>query len=333
MAKWTKILTRFFRSIDELAKRGKITRNRAFAAWFAINFFDVEEDDALESAAADGGNDQGIDIAFPDESSQEIVILQAHCPDNFEKKTPKNKWDAVISSVPFVRVPSHLKKAGRLDLAELLESLKLSHPEYTIAIGLISLGMKSPEIDRSLHAHEKDNAQKDITLFYFAQQDIKSKYQSLVQAETGIPEDELNFCGNHFEDSGDYGRAWVGSVSATELKRLYSAHQDKLFAGNVRLFLGSRKGGINEQIIKTAQTNPGQFWALNNGITIVADSAGQTPNPGETGASKLKLKRFSIVNGCQTTSSSGASESSLICKGFGSCNRGQSWIEERDCSV
>ena len=35
------------KSMDELAKRGKINRNRAFAAWFAINFFDLEEDDAL----------------------------------------------------------------------------------------------------------------------------------------------------------------------------------------------------------------------------------------------------------------------------------------------
>lgn len=58
-------------SIDELAHRGSLTRSRAFAAWFAITFFDIEEDDALESAAADGGNDQGIDIAFADASSEE----------------------------------------------------------------------------------------------------------------------------------------------------------------------------------------------------------------------------------------------------------------------
>jgi len=74
-------------SIDELAARGKISRSRAFAAWFAIVFFDIDEDDALESAAADGGNDQGIDIAFADASSEEIVVLQAHCPENFSKKT------------------------------------------------------------------------------------------------------------------------------------------------------------------------------------------------------------------------------------------------------
>jgi hypothetical protein len=48
-------------SIDELASRARISRNRAFAAWYTINFFDIDEDEALEAAAADGGNDQGID--------------------------------------------------------------------------------------------------------------------------------------------------------------------------------------------------------------------------------------------------------------------------------
>jgi hypothetical protein len=76
------------KSIDELATRGKVTRSRAFAAWFAINFFDVDEDDALESAAADGGNDQGIDIAFVDSNSEEVFVLQAHCPENLDKRTP-----------------------------------------------------------------------------------------------------------------------------------------------------------------------------------------------------------------------------------------------------
>lgn len=294
-------LENILKSVDELAVRGKISRSGAFAAWFAINFFDLDEDDALESAAADGGNDQGIDIAFADSSSEEIVILQAHCPENFEKKTPKNKWDAVVTSLPFIKNPEKLIVSGRPDLAEALESLKVNNPGYTYAVGLITLGLKSEAIEQSVQAHQTDNAHKSVTFFHYAQEDIKTKYQALVDAETGIPEDELHFSGNHFEDSGDYGRAWVGSVTATDLKRLYEKHQDKLFAGNIRLFLGSRKGGINEQIIKTAQTAPGNFWALNNGITIVADSADISIE--KNGGSTLKLKRFSIVNGCQTTSS------------------------------
>lgn len=289
------------KSIDELAARGKISRNRAFAAWFAINFFDVDEDDALEAAAADGGNDQGIDIAFADDSSEEIVVLQAHCPENFDKKTPKNKWDTVVTALPFVKSPKSLATAGRPDLAESLEALKAAHPGYTFAVGLITLGRKSDAIERSVQAHSDDDAYKNVAFFHYAQEDIRTKYQALIDAEAGIPDDELHFSGNHFEDSGDYGRAWVGSVTATELRRLHKAHQDKLFAGNIRLFLGSRKGGINEQIIKTAQTTPGNFWALNNGITIVADSATITSGGGS--GSTLRLKRFSIVNGCQTTSS------------------------------
>ncbi len=287
-------------SIDELAHRGSLTRSRAFAAWFAITFFDVEEDDALESAAADGGNDQGIDIVFADVSSEEIVILQAHCPENFSKITPKGKWDAVVAAIPYIKDPKLIASAGRPDLAEQLQALQKANPTYSYTVGLITLGKKSDQIDRSVIAHGADPAFKGFNFFHYAQDGIISKYQSLINAEAGIPEDTLQFSGNYFEDSGDYGRAWVGSVSASELKRLHSVHQDKLFAGNIRLFLGARKGGINEQIIKTAQTSPGNFWALNNGITIVADSATPVGKPKSSG---LQLKRFSIVNGCQTTSS------------------------------
>jgi len=287
-------------SIDELAHRGSLSRSRAFAAWFAITFFDIDEDDALESAAADGGNDQGIDIVFADASSEEIVILQAHCPDNFSKATPKGKWDAVVAAIPYIREPKLLADAGRPDLVEQILSLKKANPTYSFTVGLITMGKKSDQIDRSVTAHSKDPAYHGINFFHYAQDGVTDKYQSLINAEAGIPDDELKFSGDYFSDSGEYGRAWVGSVSASELKRLYTAHQDKLFAGNIRLFLGARKGGINDQMMKTAQTSPGNFWALNNGITIVADSA--TPL-GEAKSTGLKLKRFSIVNGCQTTSS------------------------------
>lgn len=73
-----------------------------------------------------------------------------------------------------------------------------------------------------------------------------------------------------FEDVGDYGRSLVSSVNAAELGRLYAVHKRQLFEGNVRFFIGARKGGINERMIETAKVLPGIFWALNNRITIVA---------------------------------------------------------------
>ena len=294
-------LTEILASIDELATRGRVNRNRAFAAWFAISFFDLDEDDALEAAAADGGNDQGIDLIFPDENTQEIIVLQAYCPDNLDKKTPKNKWDAAVASVAFVRNPEALAKSGRPDLAESISAMVGSHANYGIAVGLVSLGLRSNEIDSSVKAHQKDKKGQGVSYFSFSQEEIIEKYRALVTSEAGIPEEVIKFSGSHAEDKGDYGRAWIGSISASELQRLHKAHGDKLFAGNIRLFLGARKGGINEQIIKTAKETPGHFWALNNGITIVADSVDIIPS--EDKGSSLRIKRFSIVNGCQTTSS------------------------------
>lgn len=290
-------LDAIFESVDELANRGGITRNRALAAWYAITFFDQDEDEALEAAEADGGNDQGIDIVFADMSSQGIVIIQAHCPENTTKVTPKSKWDALISSLAFIKNPESLRNSGRIDLAELIDNAFEAHPEFSISIGLVSLGLKSDQIEKALIAQQKSKITDDFSFFYMAQENVISKYKSLVEAESGIPEDKLSFDGEYFEDKGDYGRAWIGSVTSKELLRLSKKYDNELFAGNVRLFLGERKGGINEQIIKTAKEKPGQFWALNNGITIVADSA----TPGKN-KNQLTLKRFSIVNGCQTTS-------------------------------
>src|SRR5271166_3591058 len=136
-------LSEILASVDELATRGRITRNRALAAWYAISFFDLDEDDALEAAAADGGNDQGIDLVFADEGTQEVVAIQAFCPENFSKKTPKSKWDAAVSCAPFIGSPENLKRSGRPDLAEAITQIKDAHPDYAIGIGLISLGTAS----------------------------------------------------------------------------------------------------------------------------------------------------------------------------------------------
>ena len=82
-------------SISELAKRAHISQHKAFTAWYAINFYDLDEDDALSSAAMDGGNDNGIDLAYADDSNKTIYILQGHCGDNCPipcDHLPRRSW-------------------------------------------------------------------------------------------------------------------------------------------------------------------------------------------------------------------------------------------------
>lgn len=283
-------------SIDELAKRANISRQRAFAAWYAENFFDVDEDDALEGASLDGGEDQGIDLVFADEATKEIFIIQAHCPENFDKKTDLKKWTGLVGAIPFYENPENFIEAGRPEMAKYIAETKLDREDYQVTFMLISLAKANDSVSRQQKATTRSKTFNKYSYIYQAQADIVNRYATLIASEKSIPEDSIEFVSGYIEDTGKYGRSWIGSVSASELIRLHSTYKNQLFSGNVRFYLGARKGGINEQIVKTAKNNPGSFWALNNGISIVANSVDPIDN------NSLQLKRFSIVNGCQTTS-------------------------------
>ena len=61
-----------------------------------------------------------------------------------------------------------------------------------------------------------------------------------------------------------------GSHKGSDFKPLkYTA--EKLFSANIREYLGSRRTdkNINNGIKKTAQDQPSDFWAFNNGVTAL----------------------------------------------------------------
>lgn len=285
-----------FSSIDALASRANVSRQKAFSAWYAEHFFDADEDEILDLVALDGGEDQGIDLVYADARTFQIYVIQAHCPENTQKSTPKQKWDAVISSIPAYENHELFLTQGRKELYEYIDELKELHPTYDVTFGLISLGQHSDSIAKSVDNTKQSETFNRFDFFYFSQSEIINRYASLIASEKSIPEDTLKFDTGYLKDHGKYGKAWFGSISASELIRLHGTYKDNLFSGNVRLFMGARKGGINEHIVKTAKDQPGIFWALNNGISIVANSVDEIDDK------LIKLRRFSIVNGCQTTS-------------------------------
>lgn len=284
-------------SVVELAKRAGVSSDRAFAAWYCLNFFDLDEDDALEAAALDGGEDQGIDLLFTDQLNERVLVIQSHFPKNPDKAAPKAKFDGLTAAVAWIENPDSFRSAGRPELAAAAEEAKEHLAGYEVLLGLVSFGPRSSQVTRSLATLRTSDRFQPFRFFYEERTQILERYAALKAGAKGVPEAFIQFEGGRFlEDSGEYGRAWVGSVAAAGLANLYKDWGERLFARNVRLFLGSRKGGINEQIIETAKAAPGRFWALNNGITIVADTVTAQPKPGQ-----FKITRFSVVNGCQTT--------------------------------
>lgn len=281
-------------AIDGLAKRGGMTRDKALAAWYASTLLGIEEDEAIDAASVDGPGDNGCDLIYVDDEQAQVIVLQGYVSDRVERATPVKKWNALTASIGSVKDPESFQHGGRADIYERLKDVNLD--DYSLVFGVVSVSGHNDEIGRHVEAARRSKAYGSNTTFFYESQDsLYDKYVVAKAAGRSVDTDTITFSNGVIQLKGEFGQAVVGSVRASELNRLYTQHRNKLFEGNVRLFVGQRKGGINEKIIETAEQKPGVFWALNNGITIVADSYEGLSE------SRYRLNQFSIVNGCQTT--------------------------------
>jgi AIPR protein len=118
------------------------------------------------------------------------------------------------------------------------------------------------------------------------------------------------------------GKTWnagVATISGQWAHDLYTKYGDKLYSANYRGFLGADgRRRVNAGIRETVEKSPSDFWAFNNGITILtlAIMVSKDTKP------KISLKGVSIINGAQTTGSIGSVDAqrtqladvSLLCR-------------------
>jgi len=97
--------------------------------------------------------------------------------------------------------------------------------------------------------------------------------------------------------------AYYGQLDALDIASWSQSYSDRLFAPNLRKFLGPSTE-VNEAIINTITNSPEKFWYFNNGITILCDTVNQKPiGRGSTKSGVFECTGVSIVNGAQTVGS------------------------------
>lgn len=100
---------------------------------------------------------------------------------------------------------------------------------------------------------------------------------------------------NRYDNKTDI-ESWVFSMTDLSVAGLFERAGIRLFARNVRGFLGST--AINRGMEATLTDEPEYFWYYNNGITIVCDKA--TPEAIQ-GKNILRVTNPQVINGQQTT--------------------------------
>ena len=98
--------------------------------------------------------------------------------------------------------------------------------------------------------------------------------------------------------------SFYGRVNASQVASWFEEHATSLFAENIRVVLP--KSEINEEMLRTLQSEPERFWYYNNGITVLATEIERSlAGAASRDAVYLRLRNASIVNGAQTASTLG----------------------------
>jgi len=101
--------------------------------------------------------------------------------------------------------------------------------------------------------------------------------------------------------------AYYGQVAASDIATWWNLHYPRLFAPNIRMFLGATD--VNSGIEKALAEQPENFWYFNNGITALCSSVSRKPiggNSREFGT--FECRNVQIVNGAQTAGAIAAAQ-------------------------
>jgi hypothetical protein len=285
--------------VKRIAKREGISESAAFLFWCAINILELADDEAREAISIEGANDKGIDLFWVDENEGRVVLAQGKYSRDFSFHPKQAQVAKLESSLNWLINPEALRRDGKPDLAQAAEDyLQAVQNAYGVELWFLYTGPKCPNIEKHIGVFNQnpEHVQKRRAMRHYHIEMLRATWEELEGSSRRIEAEKVAILeGKGLAVNGPFGKAYVATIPAQEIVRLYKKYEEHLFDRNVRLFLGVRKGSVNAGIAETLndEAGRGNFWAYNNGMTFVCDDF--------TPSSKIvQLKNFSIVNGCQT---------------------------------
>ncbi|WP_298870650.1 AIPR family protein [uncultured Bradyrhizobium sp.] len=287
------------------------TTDNAFVHWFLQAFLlnDVE----LAAKAVTGvSHDKGVDGIYLDESLRRAFLVQGKFHKN--TKPPNEPRSGVLDFAALARklvapnaeFESYRNGLDPLVAKKILEVRdRVKRRNFEIGLYYVTTGVcSSPLKDEAEAEANQANARASMTVL-----DREEILNLLVDYLGGaappvpyldLPVDARGVRGSdgmiqRFDPEAGI-ESWILTMSGSDLGKLYKRGGDRLFARNVRGFLGDK--GINEGIRTTLQKEPENFWYFNNGVTIVCNSARKTS---EHAQAVLRVTNPQIINGQQTT--------------------------------
>jgi hypothetical protein len=296
--------------IDEIRDRHRSLRDdEAFIVWLLRCFIVDSEGEAL-AALVGCPNDRSLDALHVDESARKVYLLQGKYRN--QANTSESRSD-VVAFADLARFFSEDEA-----FSEFLSSLapsavgkarlareRIKNREYKLQLHYVT----TAKVSETLVSEARGIVRRASSTADIEVSDRKRVIRLLADYLDGVappvPLLELETeNGRGVSLSGILQRfdqrtrieSWVVPVSADQIAQMYETAGIRLFARNVRGFLGNTQ--INENMKRTLDQEPEFFWYYNNGVTIVCDTAEQLSRSGKK---VLRLLNPQIINGQQTT--------------------------------
>lgn len=280
----------------------------------ALRFRLDDVDSVAAESITDGHDDKKCDLVYVNEEDEYAVLAQCYFSSKDKPEAPANKASDLNIALAWLlqrdikEVPDRIKSAAQ----QIRTSIKQGGIKKLYVWYVHNLPGSS-NVERELVTVQQ-------TAMTILKQEFSSPAIQVHALEVGtevigewyseslspiLVNDEFNIRvpNGGYEISGENWDAYCTTVPARFLRRIYKKNKVKIFSANVRDYLGSRSSdsNINNGIKNSAEQTPSDFWAYNNGVTILVHDYGLTPSK-----RILKVRGMSIVNGAQTTGAIGS---------------------------
>lgn len=290
----------------------KLGDDELFVLWFLRAFVTDDESQAVK-ALCGGGRDKGVDAVFIDDAARIVFIVQGKYR---QKVGGKGEHRTDVTS--FSQLAVDLGAAEKEGFSRLTRNLspevqgKLEQARdrvrkrgYSLHLYYVTLGRCSKNLlDEAARIARSSDISASFELL-----DGKRILLLLADYLDGVappvPSLDLEIeSGGGVRTGGVFNRydgktdieSWVFAMTDVAIGALFARAGTRLFARNVRGFLGSTE--INRGMEATLEKEPEFFWYYNNGITIVCDDARQESSRGRN---ILRVTNPQVINGQQTT--------------------------------
>lgn len=293
-----------FRSESQLIRQ--YGENKAFIVWAMGLYLDEQDlEDLANANLTDNPDDHGIDFLRYEEDNDTLYIAQGYYTNRIVQNAPAGKAAGLNAACAWL-VNGEINKFHP-DIQNSIETARegLLNDEISkvVLVYLHNCG-ESVEVNNEL-ATAKNHLQvflkgheTEVVAVQLGNESLERLYQNLAANIIVKDEVECPFPVKYTETAPGW-KAAVLTVSGQWLRDLYNIYSGDLFSANYRGFMGNCRMKINSGIKQTAERKPQDFWAFNNGITILTTHI-------EERRGKTYLSGVSIINGAQTTGSLGS---------------------------